>query len=52
MTLLFAAAAVMTAIDDMKKIGYSAGIVGLVAMVALRWERRRKERDNAARNAA
>lgn len=51
-TLLFAAAAVMTAIDDMKKIGYSAGIVGLIAMVALRWERRRKERDNAARNAA
>jgi UDP-GlcNAc:undecaprenyl-phosphate GlcNAc-1-phosphate transferase len=51
-TLLFAIAAVMTAIDDMKTIGYSAGIVALIAMVVLRWERRRKERDHAARNAA
>jgi UDP-GlcNAc:undecaprenyl-phosphate GlcNAc-1-phosphate transferase len=51
-TLLFAIAAVMTAIDDMKTIGYSAGIVALIAMVVLRWERRRKERGHAARNAA
>ena len=51
-TLLFAAAAVMTAIDVTKMIGYSAGILGLIAMIALRWERRRQERDSAARNAA
>lgn len=51
-TLLFAAAAVMTAIDLTKMVGYSAGILGLVAMVVLRWERRRHERDHAARNAA
>ena len=35
-TVLFATAAVMTAIDDMKTIGYSAGILALVAMIALR----------------
>ena len=51
-TVLFAAAAVMTAIDVTKTIGYSAGILGLIAMIALRYERRRHERDNAARNAA
>jgi len=51
-TLLFAAAAVMTAIDVTKMIGYSAGIVGLIAMVVLRWERRRHERGHAARSAA
>ncbi|HEX7190206.1 MAG TPA: MraY family glycosyltransferase [Thermoanaerobaculia bacterium] len=40
-TLLFATAAVMTAIDVTKTIGYSAGILGLIAMIALRWERQR-----------
>jgi UDP-GlcNAc:undecaprenyl-phosphate GlcNAc-1-phosphate transferase len=41
-TVLFAAAAVMTAIDITKVIGYSAGILGLVAMVLLRYTRRRR----------
>jgi UDP-GlcNAc:undecaprenyl-phosphate GlcNAc-1-phosphate transferase len=43
-TLLFAAAAVMTAIDLTKVIGYSAGIIGLVAMLLLRYTRRRGTR--------
>lgn len=44
-TLLFAAAGVMTAIDVTKRIGYSAGILGLVAMIALRYQRRRRNSD-------
>jgi UDP-GlcNAc:undecaprenyl-phosphate GlcNAc-1-phosphate transferase len=51
-TVLFAAAAVMTAIDLTKVVGYSAGILGLIAMIVLRYERRRQTRDSSARNAA
>ena len=40
-TLLFAAAAVMTAIDHLKRIGYVAGAVALAALFVLRYLPRR-----------
>jgi UDP-GlcNAc:undecaprenyl-phosphate/decaprenyl-phosphate GlcNAc-1-phosphate transferase len=40
-TLLFAAAAVMTAIDQLKRIGYTAGVVALLALFVLRYLPRR-----------
>ena len=40
-TLMFAAAGVMTAIDMTKTIGYSAGVLGVIGMIVLRWERKR-----------
>jgi UDP-GlcNAc:undecaprenyl-phosphate/decaprenyl-phosphate GlcNAc-1-phosphate transferase len=46
-TVLFAAAAVMTAIDATKKIGYTAGIVGFLLMLALRYPRRRHGAETA-----
>jgi UDP-GlcNAc:undecaprenyl-phosphate GlcNAc-1-phosphate transferase len=50
-TLLFSAAGVMTAIDVTKTIGYSAGILGVIAMIALRYERRRRGSDSARQDA-
>lgn len=40
-TLLFAAAAVMTAIDGLKRAGYTAGVVALLALFVLRYFPRR-----------
>lgn len=40
-TLLFAAAAVMTAIDHLKRIGYGAGVAALLALFVLRYLPRR-----------
>lgn len=42
-TLLFAAAAVMTAIDHLKPLGYSAALVALLALFVLRYLPRRTE---------
>jgi UDP-GlcNAc:undecaprenyl-phosphate GlcNAc-1-phosphate transferase len=42
-TLLFAAAAVMTAIDTWKRAGYAAGIVALLALFVLRYLPERSE---------
>lgn len=51
-TVLFAAAAVMTAIEITKVIGYSAGVLGVIAMLALRYERRRQRVETTTRDAA
>lgn len=48
-TLFFAAAAVMTAVDATKLYGYTVGIVGLVALILLRyWNRGAPEPINTA----
>lgn len=39
-TLLFAAAAVMTAVQETKRIGYASGAVALITLVVMRYRRR------------
>jgi UDP-GlcNAc:undecaprenyl-phosphate GlcNAc-1-phosphate transferase len=51
-TLLFSAAAVMTAIESTKMIGYSIGVLGLLTMLLLRYARRSRRRDAAKQDEA
>jgi streptomycin 6-kinase len=40
-TLVFATAAVMTAVDELKRYGYAAAAIGVLAMVFLRYRPQR-----------
>lgn len=47
-TLLFAVAAVMTVVQETKKIGYAAGVLAFVVLVIMRFRQRRPSAEDAA----